>query len=276
MLVTDVKEGGFLSVTSVGGLDLRTLPSARVRVYGKQTLDGVISSVPPHLSKGDNELPAVEDLLIDTGYPVEELRELAPVGTPVGFLPTYRDVGPYQLSGKGLVNKACAAVAVEGILSVPKEHLAGDVHLLLSVHEETDKQGGTAVGGFALRPDYAMVIDVNLGVMRGADKWETVAMGKGPSIARSAIVHGALTEMTVALCRREALPFQICVAPQSTGTNTEALHLVGTGIPVVDVGLPLTSMHTYVESLDMRDAETLSRLVALFVQDKNVAEVFLK
>ena len=274
MLVTDIKEGGFLTVTSVGGLDARTLSSARVRVYGKEVIDAVVSSTPPHLSGDEKKLPRPEELLIDTGYPTEELRQLVRIGTPVGFYPTYRTLAGGRLAGKGLDNKACAAIAAVALLEIPAAQLAGDVYLLLSVHEETDRIGGTAVGGFALMPDYAMVIDVNLGYMSGAERRECVEMGKGPSIARSAIVDRRLTALTEALATRENIPWQIAVEPKSTGTNTEALHLVGAGISVVDVGLPLTAMHTYQEVLDMKDAEALKSLVTAFVTDREIAEVF--
>jgi putative aminopeptidase FrvX len=110
--------------------------------------------------------------------------------------------------------------------------------------------------------------------MSGAERRECVEMGKGVSIARSAIVDRRLTALTEALATRESIPWQIAVEPKSTGTNTEALHLVGTGISVVDVGLPLTAMHTYQEALDMKDAEALKRLVTAFVTDREIAEVF--
>ncbi len=276
MLVTDIKEGGFLTVTSIGGIDNRTLASARVRIYGKQVLDGVVTSTPPHLSGGERKLTPVDELMIDTGYPEAELRELVRVGTPVGFYPEYRTLAGGRLSGKALDNKACAAIAAAALKAVPREALAGDVYLVFSVHEETDRIGGTAVGGFAIAPDYAMVIDVNLGYMSGAKKRECVTMGKGPSIARSAIVDRRLTAMCEALATREGIPWQTSVEPKSTGTNTEALHLVGAGISVVDVGLPLTAMHTYTEVLDMQDAEALYQLVTAFVTDKELAEVFCK
>lgn len=274
MIVTDIKKGGFLSVSPIGGLDVRTLASARVRVYGKEEVFGVMSSVPPHLSGGDKALSPIEELLVDTGYPEDELRRLVRVGTPVGFEPCYRTLGGGRLSGKAFDNKACAAIAAAALMAVPKEELAGDVYLVFSVHEETDSVGGTAVGGFAISPDYAMVIDVNLGFMRGAPRHECVTMGEGISITRSAIVDRKLSAMCEALATRLDIPWQIAVAPKSTGTNTEALHLVGEGISVVDVGLPLTAMHTYTEVLDMRDAEALCRFVGAFVTDKELAEVF--
>ena len=275
MIVTDIKEGGFLTVTSVGGLDARTLSSAHVKIYGKRVLDGVMASTPPHLSAGqEKKLLAPDELLIDTGYSKEALSELVRIGTPVGFAPRYGELAGDTLVGKGFDNKACAAIAAKALLDAPAADLAGDVYLVLSVHEETDRIGGTAVGGFAVQPDYAMVIDVNLGFMPGVKKSESVAMGKGPSITRGTIVNRKLTAMTEAVCRREEIPYQIYISPTSTGTNTSALHLVGAGIPVVDVGLPLTSMHTYVEGLRMADAEALCRLVRAFVTDNEIGEVF--
>ena len=60
MMVTDVKERGFLAFTRVGGLDLRTLSSADVLVWGDRVVPGVVTSTPPHLAKKDGkpEMPA--------------------------------------------------------------------------------------------------------------------------------------------------------------------------------------------------------------------------
>ena len=231
---------------------------------------------PPHLQGAGEEkkLLPVTDLLIDTGYPEAELREILRIGTPVGFAPRYELLANDRLVGKGLDNKACAACAVTALSDVPASELAGDVYLLLSVHEETDNIGGTAVGGFCVQPDYAMVIDVNLGRTPDTKKRETVVMGKGPSITRSAIVDRTLTRMTEQMADAVGIPWQVSVAATSTGTNTMALHLVGEGIPVVDVGVPLRAMHTYVEMLDMADAEQLMELVRAFVCEKKIAEVF--
>lgn len=275
MLVTDIKDGGFLSVTGVGGLDARTLASARVRIYGDEVIDGVMGSTPPHLASGEKKLLGADKLLIDTGYERAELEKIVRIGTPVGFAPEYRTLAGGRIAGKGFDNKACAAIAAKALMDLPADSLVGDVYLLLSVREETGKYGGVAPAALAINPDYAMVIDVNLGYMSGAEKRACVEMGKGPSLARSAIVDRRLTAALEAVCDKQEIPWQISVEPKRTGTNTEELCLVGAGVPTVDVGLPLTSMHTYNEALDLRDAEALSRLVAAFATDKTVSEVLL-
>jgi len=276
MLVSDILEDGFLRVCAVGGLDARVLPSAEVRIYGSRVIDGVVASTPPHLQSAADEkkAPKVDELLIDTGYSTEELKKILRVGTPAGFLPRYTWLQNRRLAGKGLDNKACCAAAADALLSLSREALAGDVALLFAVHEETDRTGGTAVGGFHFAPDYAMVVDVNLGRAPDTEKRETVALGEGPSLSRSAITDRTLTRMTEELCEREGIAWQRSVDPTSTGTDTVALHLVRGGIPVVDVGLPLRCMHTYNEIVDMQDAEALSRLIAAFVCDSGIAEVF--
>lgn len=278
MLVKQIGEGGFVSVTSVGGLDPAILQAGRVVIYGKERIVGVIASTPPHLQKGDDakKLKDVEQIIIDTGYTKEELSELVDIGTPVGFEPVYRELGENRIVGKSFDNKACAAAAVCGIRDAEKESLAGDVYLLLSCFEETARVGGVAPAAFATEPDYAMVIDVNLARVPDTKKYETVVMGEGVSISLSAVTDRLLTRKTVELCEEKEIKFQRIAAPDSTGTNAAALNLVGRGVPVVDVGLPLKNMHTYTEMIDLRDSEELVSLVREFVCSEKIAEVFSK
>ena len=67
---------------------------------------------------------------------------------------------------------------------------------------------------------------------------------------------------------------QRSVCPSSTGTNATTVNLTGKGVPTVDVGLPLYSMHTYNEVLSLFDANELARLIEVFVCDTEIAEVF--
>ena len=223
LYVSEILKGGFLRVVSIGGLDLRTLASAEVVIYGKKEIAGVIASTPPHLQKAGEkkELTPVEELLVDTGYDEEELSELVRIGTPVGFVPRYTWLANDRVVGKGMDNKACAACAVHALQNVEKSELAGDVYVLLSVREETGAIGGVAPAAAAIKPDYAMVIDVNLGRTPDVKERETVVMGKGPSITRSAIVDRRLTKMTEALATKRNIPWQISVAATNTGTHCE-------------------------------------------------------
>ncbi len=275
MLVRAITDEGFLRLAPVGGLSPAVLQGADVVVWGRRPLRGVITSTPPHLrSSEDDRLSEAEELFADVGYGKEELEAIVSVGTPVGFAPSYGELLNRRLMGKGFDNKACAAAALYAIAHTPKEALAADVALCLSAYEETSRLGGVTAAAFGLSPDYAMVIDVNFAMGPGLPKWESVPMGKGVSLAWSAATHRGLTEQTEALCRRLDIPHCRVAAPSSTGTNSATLGLVGRGIPVVDVGLPLSCMHTYNEVVSMEDVETLCRLIEAFLCDEAIAKAF--
>ena len=276
MYVTEIKDGGFLKVINVGGLDTRIMQAADVVIYGKKTLNAVVASTPPHLSdsKDREKLKSVDELLIDTGYSKEELEEIVSIGTPVGFRPKYTELLSSQMAGKGFDDKACAACVIKAVAETPKEELAGDVYVLLSAHEETDRLGGVVCGTYTVNPDYAAVIDVNLGKTPDTKARETVEMGGGPAFTLSAVTDRKLTKMSVELCEEKGIKCQRVVSATSTGTNATALSLVRGGVPVVDVGLPLKSMHTYNEILNLEDANGLVSFVSAFISSKKIAEVF--
>lgn len=279
MIVTDVLDGGFLRIAPIGGVDPCIMQAADVCVWGEEMLRGVVVSTPPHLRKsGDDKLPPVSELLVDVGlgYDTEELKKIVPIGSPVGFPPIYSELLGGKIVGKSFDDKACGAIAAAAVAEIPSEELAADVYVMLSRYEETSYLGGVSAGAFALKPDYAMVIDVNLASVPDVPKRETVDMDKGVSITLSAGTDRRLTGMTRALCDKDEIPYTLSVSPSYTGTNASTVNLVGDGVPVVDIGLPLKSMHTYNEVISLEDCMTLARLVKAFVTSTELGEAFLE
>ncbi len=275
MLVCGIEEGGFLRMAPVGGLSPAVLQGADVLVYGKETLRGVILSTPPHLrSEKEDSLPAAEELMVDVGYPKEELESLVPIGTPIGFAPHYTTLACGALAGKSFDNKACAALAAHAVLNTPREALAAHVALLFSSFEETSVLGGVTPATLRINPDYAMVIDVNLGRVPHADTAETVPVGGGVSLSLSPSVDARLTAAVRTLCDQKKIPYTPVAAPASTGTNAVSVNLTGHGVPVVDVGLPLKNMHTYNEVFDPKDGAALCALVEALITDQTLAAAF--
>jgi endoglucanase len=277
MYVTEILDGGFLRVTNIGGIDTGILQASDVIIYGKdERLFGVIASTPPHLATGDNKtLPQITELLIDTCLTKEELENKIRIGTPVGFAPKYTEILNNKIMGKSFDDKACAACALYATANTPAEKLVGDVYVMLSCCEEVT--GMVAPGAYALNPDYAMSIDVNLGRVPGTKKEETVELGKGPSITISAVTDRKLTNMLLLNAAKEKeIPYQVSVSPTHTGTNAVSIQLAREGIPTVDVGLPLASMHTYNEIISLDDTKTLCDLISEFITNENIANEFGK
>lgn len=277
MIVSDVLEGGFLRMVKVGGIDPAIMQAADVVVCGNEEIRGVVISTPPHLrAGGDGKLPPVEELLVDVGlgYTLDELRELIPIGSPIVYVAAYSDLGEKYIAGKSFDDKACGAIAARAIIDTPREELAGDIYLCFSAREETSMYGGALSATYKTEPDYAMVIDVNLGNAPDVPAIETVKMGGGISVSYSAATHRELTKMTIELCKQKELPVIPTAAPSSTGTNAPTVNLVRDGVPTVDVGLPLRNMHTYNEVIHLGDCNVLCGAVREFICSAEIAERF--
>ena len=48
MVVTDIDDKGFLTVSNAGGIDIRALSPRAVTVHGKEKITAVFASIPPH------------------------------------------------------------------------------------------------------------------------------------------------------------------------------------------------------------------------------------
>ena len=277
MMVTGIKEGGFVSVTNIGGVDTRILPASEVIIYGKEPVYGVFAAKAPHLSTAADmeKLTPLSEMLIDTGYTKEELEELCPLGTPVGFKPIYADLLNERLAGKAFDDKACGACAVFGIDAVQRKDLAGDVYFLFSAFEETGMTGAR-VAGFGIRPDYALVLDVTHASVPEAKDRYLPEFGSGVAVAASPITNRKLTRMVTDLCKSANVPYTVDACPGSTGTNANVLGVSAEGIPTALCSLPLKSMHTSAEVLSLDDARALSRVVSAFIKSKEISEVFGK
>lgn len=274
MIVTDIKEQGFLTVTNIGGVDTRILQAGEVVIYGEgKEIYGVVGSTPPHLQKpGDaNKLREITELLIDTGYSKEELEKYVSVGTPVGFRPVYTKLRGGKLAGKAFDDKACAAAAIAAIAEIPTDELWGDVYLQLSNYEEAGGfMSGAATGAYEINPVCAIVADVDLATTPDTKKSETVPLDGGVSLSHGPITDKRLTVLLEKLADEKEIKHQMSVTGGGTGTNTMVINLVRNGIPTVDMGLPLRSMHSSNEVLSIADSEAMRDLIALFVTSKEI------
>lgn len=267
MIVTEIKDGGFLKVTNIGGIDTRITQAAEVLIYGKKTLIGIIAATPPHLQKpGDNKkLLPVTDLLIDTGCNKTELEKSVEIGTPVGFKSKPIELLNDCLAGKGFDNKACVASAVYAISLLKDAELDWDIYLLLSSKEETSLLGAKA-GTFSIKPDAAIILDVNHAYTPDTGVHETCKFGEGPAISISTTADRKLTKALIEFAKANEIKSQTVVEITSTGTNNNVIAYGNTGVPSAVVSLPLKNMHTYNEIINYNDAETLAALISEFIK----------
>jgi endoglucanase len=239
MMVTGYKNGGFLKVTNVGGVDTRLLPSSEVVIYGKETIPGVFATTPESGRRwGDDSLKPIDQLVIDTGYSDDEIKELCPLGTPVGYKGEYHLLKNDKLVGKAFDDKACGACAVYGIDAVDNLDMMADVYFVFATREEIGCVGA-GPAAYGIDPDYALVLDVTNSWIPEMTGMKWTAIGTGISIDISPVTNRKLTKMTAKLCEEKGIKFTLRASPGSTGTDANATGTVREGIPTVLCSLPL-------------------------------------
>ncbi len=277
MMVTGIKEGGFVTVTNVGGVDTRILQAGEVVIYGKEPVFGVFTSTPPHFRKpGESDkLSTMDQLYIDTGYSKEALEELISLGTPVGFKPVYGELMNGRIYGKAFDDKACGACVVWALSDIPVSELAGDVYFLFSAEEEVGSRGAAAAA-FGVNPDYALIMDVTHAAVPEVKERNLSPFDSGVVVEVAAATDRKLTFMVKDLCDKGEIPYTIQACPGSTGTNANVLGMSIDGIPSVLCSLPLKSMHSAAEVISLKDAEALGNLTKAFVTSNEIAEVYAR
>lgn len=254
MMVSEIHQGGFLSVIPIGGLDTRVLPATEVVVHGKEDIYGVITSVPPHLSGKDNDsAPAFEDIYVDIGENSDKIS----VGDTVSYRAKITPLAFNRIASRGLDDKSCVCAILDMVKNLDKERLAYDLTVTISAQEEYGKSGPRLVS-FEDKPDIAIVTDVNFALGEGIDYTESIEIGKGAGVDISASTDRCLTRNIMRLLEGKNIPFQKICEPRRTSTTADGLSIAYTGVKTAVLSIPLASMHTPSEVVALDDIKSLS------------------
>lgn len=260
MLVSELHEGGFLSVTPIGGLDTRVLSATEVTIYGKKEIYGVITSIPPHISGGKAEVPKMEDIYVDTGYSYDTLKEIARVGDIVEFRRGITELSNNCVASKSLDDKACVCALLDMASRADKQRLEYDLYITISAQEETGKNGARLVA-YDIVPDIAIITDVNFARGEGIDKTESLDIGGGAGVDISSLASIKLTRNIMKLLDKQSIPYQRICEPSRTSTNNDGISIAGKGVRTALMSIPLESMHTPSEVVCLDDIKSLSDIL---------------
>ena len=264
-VVTGV-EDGFLRVAPCGGIDPRTLAAADVLVYGDKPYPGVFASVPPHLSDGKKDVPAVEEGLIDIGMSQQQAEQAVPVGSRVSFRPRFSVVGQHGVTGTSLDDRSGVAAVLWAVDALSRDNVAADVAVCFAVQEELGSRGA-GIGTFAMKPYAALAVDVSFAYTPDANRRECGDLGKGPMIGIAPGLDDAYSRRLIALAEAQGIPFQREVMGGKTGTDADVIGVTGTGVRTALLSIPQRYMHTPVERVDVRDVENTGRLMAAVIRE---------
>ena len=264
-IVTGVDDDGFISLARCGGTDLRTAVGSPVIIYGKEAVCGVISSTPPHLQSGEtDEKIKIDNLSVDVGMNKAEVEKLVSIGDRVILKDTPAKLLCGRVSASSLDDRAGVAAVLIAAGKLREKLKNVCLIVALNTREEVGGQGASA-STFALEPDYAICVDAGFGIDHNTSGPGTIAMGKGTSIGIAPVLDRKLTEKLISLAKENEIPFQHDVMSRTTGTDADDVGNSKAGVRTALLSVPVTNMHTQVETVCLKDIEDTAKLMECFV-----------
>lgn len=267
-MVSSVDEAGRISLSGIGGCDVRILPGQEVIVHGKDDIRGYIGAKPPHLLTTDERKKVfpIEKLFVDTGLTPSEVKECVSLGNYVSFLGSYTALQGDLRSVKAIDNRASVACGLMVVKELSRGHRSCDIHFVATSQEEYTGLGAR-IHSFSLPVSYAIVVDVTFGEYPDLKDHEYFPLNSGPVIGRGATIPEKLHEALIAAAKKIEIPYQIEAIPTYTGTDADAIAFNREGIPTCLVGIPVRYMHTPVEVVSLKDIDRAYRLIVQFLSE---------
>lgn len=265
LMVTSITDEGYLTITSVGGMDRRTLPSSEVTVHGKKDIWGVIGVKPDYLLE-EGKSAKMSDMVIDTGLDAKIVKENISVGDTVTMSQSVGTLGGRQFSGKALDDRASVAAIIKVMENIKDADLNVDVYGVAAVQEEVGCRGGKTTG-YGINPDMAIAIDVTHGITPDNSE-RAFEVGEGITISVGPNIHPKLAQRLFETAKKHNIKAATEVDGGETGTDAWTIQIARDGVPTALLSVPLKYMHTSVETLHLDDAEGLVSLITEFIKDE--------
>lgn len=263
MIVTDVDNEGFLTVSNSGGIDIRALPARAVTVHGKEKIPAVFCSTPPHLCKGETEYTDISEIKLDTGLG-GKAKTIVSVGDYVTFTALPAELSGDLVTGRSFDDRSGVACLLETAKRLSGKELPVSVAFLLSDGEELGMRGAT-IAAFDINADEAIAVDVSFGDGIGISETECGKLTGGAMIGVSPVLCRDLSDRLINLARHNGIKYQLEAMGGKTGTNADVIAVSRGGVKTCTVSIPLRNMHTEVETLSLQDLNSVCDLLEKYI-----------
>jgi endoglucanase len=280
MMVREITSSGLLLCAAVGGVSALGMVGIRVVVQGaKEDIHGIVTTREISCGEDMEEIPEVEELVVDTGLTTEKLKNL---GVTVGaFLEPMKEstwlTYGNTISGKALDDRLgcyCLIKIAEQLRRVQQE-----VYYVFTVLEEVGMQGAKT-SAFAIHPRWAVVVDVtaanDLSEDAEKDLGTHLVLGGGPcllhmdeSFIPNADLLGALRQVA----DKQKMPIQHEVSSFGT-TDASNISAVRRGVASATVSIPIRNVHSVIEIANKKDVNATISLITELL--KHPPSVLLK
>lgn len=267
-IVKSISDDGFIKVHNVGGIDRRMLLASEVSVWGKEEYRGIISTLPPHLQKANDEktAPQIDEISIDIGMTKEQAEKCVSLGDRVTFKRNFTKLLGSQVSSSVLDDRSGVASIILALDEI--KNLPCKVTVMFSSQEEVGTRGAK-VGPYNKNIDEAIVVDVSFGYTPMCKKSDCGEIGKGGMIGFSPILDREISNKLIDTAKNNHIPYQIEVMGDGhTGTNADVISISDNGVKTALISIPEKYMHSPIEIVDSNDVEAVAKLISAYIKER--------
>jgi endoglucanase len=271
-LVSHIDDNGFIRLQPVGGFDPRVLVAQRVLVHGFKggAFRGAVqlAAKPIHLlDPSEIKPPKMEELFVDIGLPVDEVRANVEIGDMVTMDRTLEEVGRCVMS-KSLDDRVSIFVMIEAIRAM--QGGTAEIVAVATTQEEVGLRGAKTAA-FDVAPEIAVALDVTLAmdIPEGKPQNAVTRAGQGAAIKimdSSHLSHPKLVRHFRDVAERHNIPHQLEILPRG-GTDAGAMQLARGGVAAITLSIPTRYIHTANEMAVVSDVEACIQLLARYLED---------
>lgn len=281
-MVSNITKEGFLKLQQLGGWWDQVLLGHRVIIKTHDgDITGVIGAKPPHLLPVDdrNKVVIKKDMYIDIGATSKKEVEAAGVrmGDPIVPYSEFAILAnPKTYMAKAFDNRVGCGLVIDTLRYFQNMPHPNTIVGVQTVMEEVGVRGATT-SVRAVNPDVAIILESDIaGDVPGIEEDESsVKLGGGPSLmlfdARM-IPNIKLRDLVVETAASLNIPLQFSVMAGGA-TDGSAIHLHGTGVPTVVIGVPARHIHSHSAIIHRDDYDFAVKLVTAVVAKLDAATV---
>jgi len=305
--IISVDDQGFLSIAPIGGMDIRLMPGAQMKILtggstagpnkktrskkrrtnnnsGVTIVHGIIGSKSIHLQDDDDgdtnadidhHKNKWEDLWVDIGVRsrTEALQKIN-LGDTMVFAAESFWLSPSRLCGRALDNKVGCFILTQVLRELSKdEDLGVDLIGTFTTQEEVNLCGSQFLSNLIdPSPDYTIVVDVGASTDHpgvNEKKFGTQTLGGGPFIDVGPNDNEVLVKQLILCAETKGIPLQ---PNHAASGSTNMTSYFNKGIPGVSVGVVGRYLHTAVTCIDRADIEACVRLLVEFLRSKGAVD----
>lgn len=282
-MIKYVSPDGFVHIDRIGGSDYATARGRKIIFAGdKGPVKGIIGNTAIHLRdrSGGEKAPEVHELYVDVGASSDrEVEKLGlRVGHPAVYADTVEEFGNDRLIGRAIDNRIGGFIIAEVMRRLHRAKSRPPVTVIAAncVQEEIGGYGARMLT-YRLQPDVAICLDVTHATdTPGIEKTKhgLVKLGGGPSVTHGTCCHPNVVQRILKVAAKKKIPVQHESTSRYSGTDTDSIFQVRSGVPSGLVSLPLRCMHSVVEQVDLKDVEQVIELLTAFALSIRPGESF--